>query len=59
MKKITLSPFFAPLFVGLTWGVFLAIILIFMPEKKFELTENGHVLDIVTYTLYGFLFVAM
>ena len=59
MKKITLSPFFAPLFVGVTWGVFLAIVLIFMPEKKFELTENGHVLDIVTYTFYGFLFVAM
>ena len=48
MKKLFLSPFFAPICFALCWGVLLAIILIYFPEQKYQLTFDGQIIDILT-----------
>lgn len=53
MKKFFLSPFFSPLFFALFWGFLLGIVLIFFPEKKFEITTDGQLIDILTYSGYA------
>lgn len=55
MKKTFLSPFFTPLFFLITWGALLAVVLIFFSEKKFEITEDGQIIDIATYCGYALL----
>lgn len=48
-----LSPFFAPIFFGALWGALLLIVLLFFNEQKFELTTDGQIIDILTYTGYA------
>ncbi|MBR2299220.1 MAG: hypothetical protein IJ870_01440 [Alphaproteobacteria bacterium] len=59
MKKAFLSPLFAPLFYGVLWGLLLAVVLIFFPEKKFEITTDGQIIDVLTYIGYGSMLIAM
>lgn len=55
MKKVFLSPFFTPLFFLITWGIILAVVLIFFPEQKYEITKDGEIIDIATYCGYALL----
>lgn len=55
MKKNFLSPFFTPIFFLITWGLILAVVLIFFPEQKFTITKDGHIIDIATYAGYALL----
>ena len=48
MKKTFLSPFFTPAAFSLCWGAILAVVLIFFPEQKFLITEDGEIIDIFT-----------
>ena len=59
MKKAFLSHLFAPSFYIILWGALLAVVLTFFPEKKFEITVDGQILDIITYTGYGLMLLAM
>ena len=59
MKKAFLSPLFAPLFYGILWGLLLAVVLIFFPEKKFEITTDGQFIDVLTYAGYGLMLISM
>lgn len=59
MKKVFLSPFFAPLTFSVIWGTFVAIILIYFPDHKFTITTDGHLLDILTYCGYALMLAAM
>ena len=59
MKKAFLSPFFSPLFYGILWGLLLAIVLTFFPEQKFEITTDGQIIDILTYTGYALMLITM
>ncbi len=59
MKKAFLSPLFAPLFYGILWGLLLAVVLTFIPEKKFEITTDGQIIDVLTYTGYALMLIAM
>lgn len=59
MKKIFLSPFFTPVWFLVLWGALLTIVLIWFPEQKFIITEDGHILDIITYTGYGLMLASM
>lgn len=59
MKKAFLSPFFAPIFFLLTWGVFLAVILVCFPDQKFIITEEGHLVEKLTHLGYVLLIASM
>lgn len=59
MKKFFLSPLFAPIFYCVLWGIVLAVVLLFFPEKKFEITTDGQIIDIATYTGYALMLVGM
>lgn len=59
MKKLFLSPFFSPLFYMVAWGILLAVVLMFFPEQKFAITVDGAIIDIITYTGYGLMLIAM
>lgn len=59
MKKAFLSPFFSPVFYGVLWGLLLAVVLIFFPEKKFEITTDGQIIDVLTYIGYGLMLLTM
>ena len=48
MKKIFISPFFAPTFFAMMWGILLATVLIFFPQDKFNITVDGNIIDIIT-----------
>ena len=48
MKKLFLSPFFAPICFALCWGALLAIVLVYFPEQKYQLTFDGQIIDILT-----------
>ena len=52
MKKIFISPFFTPLAFTLLWASLVAVVLLFYPEQKFAITEDGKILDIITNTGY-------
>lgn len=55
MKKAFLSPLFTPLFFLIAWGAILAVVLLFFPEQKFAITEDGEIIDIATYCGYAVL----
>lgn len=59
MKKIFLSPFFTPVLFSVVWGSFLAVVLLLYPEQKFAITEDGQLLDILTYAGYSLMLVTM
>ncbi len=48
MKKIFLSPFFAPVLFTLCWGLLLAVVLIYFPEQKYQITHDGEIIEILT-----------
>ena len=48
MKKIFLSPFFAPALFTLCWGLLLAVVLIYFPEQKYQITHDGEIIEILT-----------
>lgn len=48
MKKTFLSPFFTPAAFSLCWGAILAVVLIFFPEQKFIITEDGEIIELFT-----------
>lgn len=58
MKKAFLSPLFGPLSFLIAWGAIIAIVLAFFPEQKFSITEDGHLLDILTYSGYALMLLA-
>ncbi|MBP5616107.1 MAG: hypothetical protein J6X42_06165 [Alphaproteobacteria bacterium] len=58
-RKMFLSPFFAPIFFGVLWGALLLVVLVFFNEQKFELTTDGQLIDILTYTGYGLMLFVM
>ncbi len=59
MKKFFLSAFFAPTFFVVLWTLLLAIVLLFFNEYKFEITTDGQIIDIATYTGYAFMLCTM
>ena len=59
MKKIFLSPFFTPAFYTLSWGLLLFIVLFFFNAQKFEITTDGQIIDILTYTGYVLMLLTM
>lgn len=48
MKKIFLSPFFAPICFALCWGAILTIVLVWFPEQKYQITHDGEIIEILT-----------
>lgn len=52
MKKIFISPFFTPVFFTLLWGTLVALVLLYFPEQKFAITEDGQIIDIITNVGY-------
>ncbi len=48
MKKIFLSPFFTPVLFTICWGLMLAVVLIYFPEQKFKITEDGQIIELIT-----------
>ena len=48
MKKIFLSPFFTPVWFTICWGLMLAVVLIYFPEQKFKITEDGQIIELIT-----------
>ena len=52
MKKIFTSPFFTPVLFTAIWATIVAVVLLFFPEQKFAITEDGQILDIITNVGY-------
>lgn len=48
MKKIFTSPFFTPALFTFLWGALIALVLLYFPEQKFAITEDGKIIDIIT-----------
>ncbi|MBR3501297.1 MAG: hypothetical protein IKO06_00120 [Alphaproteobacteria bacterium] len=48
MKKIFTSPFFTPVMFTLLWGTLVSVVLLYFPEQKFAVTEDGQIIDIIT-----------
>ncbi len=59
MKKIFLSPFFTPILFALCWGLMLTVVLIWFPEQKFKITEDGQIIELFTNIGYIALLVAL
>lgn len=59
MKKCFLSPLFSPLFYLISWAILLTIVFVFFPQKKFEITTDGQIIDIITYLGYGLMLITM
>lgn len=59
MRKLFLSPFFSPLFFMVLWSALVLTVLIFYPEKTFEITTDGELIDVATYTSYGLMLLTM
>ncbi len=59
MKKIFLSPFFSPLFFILCWGALLGVVLIYFPQDKFLITEDGQILEFFTNLGYVLMLAGM
>lgn len=59
MQKFFLSPFFSPIFYLVSWGILLAVVLLFFPEQKFAITTDGQIIDVITYLGYGLMLISM
>jgi hypothetical protein len=59
MKKILTSPFFTPMLFSLLWGAFVAVILLYFPEQKFAITEDGRLIDFITNIGYVLMIASM
>ena len=59
MKKIFLSPFFAPVFYGILWSAIVFVVLVFFNAQKFEITTDGQIIDVATYTGYALMLLTM
>ena len=59
MKKFFLTPLFAPVFFCTFWGALLFVVLVFFNSLKFEITTDGQVIDIATYTGYALMILTM
>ena len=52
MRKYFMSPLFTPVFVMISWLLFMNIVLLFFPEAKFTITEDGNLVEQLTHTGY-------
>lgn len=59
MKKIFLSPFFCPLLFSLCWAALLTVVLVWFPEDKFKITEDGQILEFLTNLGYVLMLAVM
>jgi len=59
MKKIFTSPFFTPVAFSVLWASLVAVVLIFFPEQKFAITEDGEIIDIITNIGYVLMIASM
>ena len=59
MKKAFLSHLFAPSFYIILWGALLAVVLLCFPAQKFQITTDGQIIDIVTYTGYALMILSI
>lgn len=59
MKKIFLSPLFGLLLFTLCWATLLAVVLVWFPESKFKITEDGQILEFFTNLGYIFMLATM
>lgn len=48
MKKFFVSPWFAPVFYAVLWGVLIAVVLLYFPAQKFKITEDGEIIELIT-----------
>lgn len=48
MKKFFTSPLFTPIVFVVCWGLFLATVLLYFPEQKFAITEDGAIIELIT-----------
>ena len=58
-KNFFLSPFFSPAFYLVLWSALLAVVLIFFPAQKFEITTDGQIIDVLTYIGYALMLITM
>lgn len=59
MKKIFLSPLFTPVVFTLCWGAMLAVVLLYFPDLKFKITEDGEIIELFTNIGYVLMIAAM
>ncbi len=59
MKKLFLSPFFTPFAFLISWGLFLAVVLVYFPEQKFTITEDGRIIELFTNIGYVLMLAAL
>jgi hypothetical protein len=59
MKKIFLSPFFTPIAFTLSWATLLTVVLVWFPDQKFTITEDGEILELFTNIGYVSMVAAM
>jgi hypothetical protein len=59
MKKFFTSPFFTPVMFSVLWAALVAVVLIFYPEQKFAITEDGEIIDIITNIGYVLMIATM
>lgn len=52
MKKYLMSPLFTPIFVMILWLMFMNVVLLFFPEYKFSITEDGKLVEHLTHAGY-------
>ena len=52
LKKIFVSPLFSPVVYSVLWGIVLFVVLVFFPEQKFAITEDGAIIEYVTHLGY-------
>lgn len=52
MKKIFTSAFFTPIIFTVLWATMVTVILVFYPEQKFSITEDGEMIDVITNVGY-------
>ena len=58
MKKYLISPLFTPVCVIMLWLLFMNVILLFFPELKFSITEDGNLVENITHAGYILMIVA-
>lgn len=59
MKKIFISPFFAPVVFTVLWATLVGVVLFVYPEKTFAITVDGEILDIITNVGYVLMIATM